>query len=461
MRRLFALLLALMLMVALLSGCGNAPADGSTLNGIALSRFTIVYDENDTGYALRAAQYIQAQIQKRTGVSLPLAEDDTEPAEYEIVVGNTAREISQKLEAPQERSNFAILAHGNHVALEGEFFLIAAAAYYFVNTYIPGGEFHSQVPGEPTVCQPITAEPTSCILLIGDGMGVNHTKLYEVPPLQLSKADGYGDGEEIFYGYLLGAHGFARTDSLTGVTDSAAAGTALATGYKTYNEYVGLDQNGQPIENIVELANRLGKATAVMSTEAKTGATPSAFLAHVPDRSDKTAILKSQEAAVAAGTVINCNFDTYNATLIQQRVIGSFLKTLSQVEQDPEGFFLMYEEAYIDKHSHNNKLNDAFLALSRFNMIIGRAMEYACYHPNVFVLITADHETGDLQLGPGTTTTYRSEDHTGQDVPVFAHGLHSQLFDGNTVENVQIPKTIAKFWGAEAFGDPEGPPALE
>ena len=43
---------------------------------------------------------------------------------------------------------------------------------------------------------------------------------------------------------------------------------------------------------------------------------------------------------------------------------------------------------------------------------------------------------------------------------MFAHGQNSQLFEGNTVENVQIPKTIAKFWGIEDFGDPEGPPAL-
>ena len=43
---------------------------------------------------------------------------------------------------------------------------------------------------------------------------------------------------------------------------------------------------------------------------------------------------------------------------------------------------------------------------------------------------------------------------------MFAYGQGSEVFDGVTVENTQIPKTIAKLWGVEDFGDPATQPAL-
>ena len=88
-------------------------------------------------------------------------------------------------------------------------------------------------------------EIKNIIFLIGDGMGVNQTLLYEAYDARSCK---YSDNEEIFYGYLFPSQGFARTDSLSGTTDSAAAGTALACGYKTINGYVGLDKNGNEVQ---------------------------------------------------------------------------------------------------------------------------------------------------------------------------------------------------------------------
>ena len=55
---------------------------------------------------------------------------------------------------------------------------------------------------------------------------------------------------------------------------------------------------------------------------------------------------------------------------------------------------------------------------------------------------------------------FHYEKHTDQDVPVFAYGEGSELFAGETVENTQIPKTVAKMWGVEDFGDPATDPAL-
>ena len=81
--------------------------------------------------------------------------------------------------------------------------------------------------------------------------------------------------------------GSMTTACVTGaVTDSAAAGTAMATGYKTTNGYVGIDKSGIPMANLVEAAESVGKATGIISTYYWSHATPAAFTAHASDRND-------------------------------------------------------------------------------------------------------------------------------------------------------------------------------
>ena len=460
MKKIISIALSLALLVSVLPGCTPKAPDGPAINYVSLSEYAIVYSDTDTDYAFRAAEYLQTAIEEKTGIKLPMQEDSAVTAAYEIVVGDTEREISGLLDAEISRDNFAFMSNKTQVAMEGEAFLISAAAYYFVQTYITEGTFNAVIPKEATLCKPITEAPRNYVIMIGDGMGVNHTLIYDQPPMFLKRSDGFSDGETMFYGYLLPAHGHSRTDSLTGVTDSAAGGTALSTGYKTINYYVGMDSTGQPIKSLTELANELGKATAVMSTEPQTGATPASFSAHAPDRTDKNAILESQKDITRAGTIINCDFDVYDAKQLQLKVEGNLMDVIAQLEQDEDGFFMMYEEAHIDKHSHDNNLNHTFLALARFNQAIGRMLEYACYHPDTFVLITADHETGDLKPLPSGQMGYNSDNHTSADVPVFVWGQGSELFEGQTVENIQIPKTIAKLWGIADFGDPATQPAL-
>ncbi len=154
--RIIALTLVLALTLALLPGCG-AP-EGPAINNVSLEKFAIVYSDEDLDYSLRAAEYIQAQIKERTGLELPLQEDSAVTAEYEIVVGETEREVSSKLNAETTGAQFAFMTAGKQVAMEGEAFLIAAAAYYFVNTYITGTEFNAKIPKKPLICEPIVEE---------------------------------------------------------------------------------------------------------------------------------------------------------------------------------------------------------------------------------------------------------------------------------------------------------------
>ena len=448
MKKLTLLISMLLCVAVILASCNTGTGSTSTINGAALSGFSIVYSKEDADYSRRAAEYIRDEISLRTGLTLPVLEDGDGEAAYEIVVGETDREISEKLDADTEGVQFAILAEDSKIALEGDYFVIAAAAYYFINTYVPYNNFDAEIPTEAVVHEPIVKDAKNFILLIGDGMGVNQTTLYEA----LEDKSGYSDGESTFYGYYLPMMGYARTDSLSGITDSAAAGTALATGTKTLNGHVGVDKDLVELRSITELAASLGKATAVMSTEASTGATPSAFSAHTDSRSNSDDILKDQDKMTDDfGTIINCNFNYYTRGGV--KILEDNINwTLDDLKKNENGFFLMYEEAHVDKHCHSNDIENAYLALIRFNQAIGRFMEYAFYNPDTLVIITADHETGGLHQGDDGEYAFSTEDHTSADVPVFAYGKGAEYFDEKTVENTDIPKWIASLMGVSNFG---------
>ena len=277
--------------------------------------------------------------------------------------------------------------------------------------------------------------------------------------MQIPDKNNFSDNENIFYGYFLSNMGYVKTDSLSGLTDSAAAGTALASGYKTLNGHVGKDSELNDLKLITELASEMGLSAAVMSTEGQTGATPSAFTAHVENRDSSSLIRQSQaDHTQKYGTVIKCNHDYYTQSGIEE-LENSVLTVIDTIDDNENGFLMMYEEAHIDKHSHNNDMDKTFLALIRFNQVIARVMEYAFYNPETFVLITADHETGGLLPSVDGTLKYNTDTHTNVNVPVFVYGEGSEIFDGKTIDNTQIPKTIAKMLGEESFGDSttEGP----
>ena len=418
------------------------------LNGVHISEYSIVYS-NTLDYNKRAATYIQEEIKERTSFEIPVVKDTSDKVtDYEIVVGETTRDISARLDEDTTGMQFAILAEEKQIALEGDYFVIAAAAYFFVETYIPADKFDSTVPDTVSIHDPIVKEAKNYIFLIGDGMGVNQTKLFDVLG-PVSEYSACSDGEDLFYGYMFPAQGFAQTNSRTGVTDSAAGGTALATGYKTDNGYVGMLQS-RKLKSLTELAGSLGMSTAVMSTDAQTGATPAAFSAHVRDRNYSDEIKASQAELVAAyGTTLYCGANAFMTTKIEQDVVN----ILDDLDDNEKGFFLMYEEGYIDKHCHSNDMNATYSAVIRFNQLIATFMEYAFYNPETFVIITADHETGGLTDDGAGGFKYTSGGHTGANVPVFAYGYKSELFNGKTINNVQIPKTIASFWGVTNFGN--------
>ncbi|MBQ8528231.1 MAG: alkaline phosphatase [Clostridia bacterium] len=420
-----------------------------TLNGVSIEDYTIVYSADDTDYSERAAKYLQSEIEERTGNKLKLCLDSEEPSgEYEIVVGETSRPISQRLDADCEGLQFAILTEEKQIALEGDYFIIAAAAYYFVDTYAPekGGDFELSLGTK--VLDPIVKEAENFILLIGDGMGEYQTRMFEY----FTNTADYSDGEDIFYGSLLPYRGTARTQSLTGVTDSAAAGTALSCGYKTENKIIGQLPDGTVLTSITELALSRGMGAGVMSTEVWKGATPSTFSSHTSNRDNSTEIREDQAYFEdTLGGIVECDFNNYDIEGIAE--MESKIRATLDALDDKDGFFMMFEEAYIDKYCAQCDLWKTFDALVRFNQAIAVFMEYAFYNPETMVIITADHETGGLTPTDDGLIDYTTSEHTSADVPVFAYGKGAECFDGVNMENIQIPKTIAKFMGVSDFGD--------
>lgn len=116
------------------------------------------------------------------------------------------------------------------------------------------------------------------ILFVGDGMGFEHVEAGRLYVL------GSGGGGLSFE--ALSYHGQVITTLPNGaVTDSATAGTALATGYQhPVNGIISMDAQGIPVPTILERAKVLGHRVGIVTTDDIGGATPGAFGAHEPDR---------------------------------------------------------------------------------------------------------------------------------------------------------------------------------
>jgi len=140
-----------------------------------------------------------------------------------------------------------------------------------------------------------TASAKNVILLIGDGMGF--------PQLTLARIDKAGENLSEYASVELFMDGMEQTGYVSTfsansfVTDSAPAATAMATGHKTNNGVIGQDatavpkkMDGKNLTTILELAEKAGLSTGLITTTRITHATPAAFYAHVDNRDNESEI---------------------------------------------------------------------------------------------------------------------------------------------------------------------------
>lgn len=148
---------------------------------------------------------------------------------------------------------------------------------HFINniklTFYQNTEFHqAYVPKNTSIFT--KKKPKNVILLIGDGMGL--TQIYA----------GYTANKGQLSLFNISTQGLSITKASNSyITDSAAGATAMATGHKTNNRFISVDENGKPLELITQQLAARNYKTALISAGNITDATPAAFYAHQPERS--------------------------------------------------------------------------------------------------------------------------------------------------------------------------------
>ena len=291
---------------------------------------------------------------------------------------------------------------------------------------------------------------------IGDGMGVNQVNGTE---MYLAEQEGRIGAKSLLFTSFPVASVATTFSATNSVTDSSAAGTALATGIKTYNGAIGMDDQKQPLQSVAAQAKAAGKKVGVATSVSVDHATPAAFYAHQPDRDmyyeiatdlpkagfdfyagggflkPTTTADKKEAPSIfpiieAAGYTVARGLQEYQAkaaeagkmVLIQKegsapdclpyaidRQEGDL--SLAEITQSAidfltkgkdKGFFLMVEGGKIDWACHGNDAATVFHEVVDMDNAIRVAYEFYKKHPKeTLIVVTADHETGGLGLGTG------------------------------------------------------------
>lgn len=317
------------------------------------------------------------------------------------------------------------------------------------------------------------------IFLIGDGMGLN----------QIFAGDYANRGLTMFNMKYVGFQHNNALDQFT--TDSAAAGSALATGEKNANRHIASSVDGKEYPSLTDWFAEKGKATGILTLGDVADATPAAFFGHNTERDesdDLTADLLKSKVDIVCGSgrkdftrrndglnlmkelkdkgfsIIDdyTGIDSQKGKVIclderldqatNEKNINSLAeatrRTINSLQKmNKDGFFLMVEGAKIDYAGHSMCLPASVLETFSFDLAIAEALKFADEDGETLVVVSADHETGGLVLLDGNRETgrimglYFSNDHTPAILPVFAYGPHSAEFLGS-YENSDIPLKI-------------------
>jgi alkaline phosphatase len=295
----------------------------------------------------------------------------------------------------------------------------------------------------------LAGQAKNIILMIGDGMGPSHFGagwLYSNRVL----------GKELRMVEVMksGRTAYVVNDTADAiVTESAAAAGQIATGVKMTARALSMAADGKtPVRTILEIAKERGVATGLVTTSGITDATPAAFAAHVPHRSDEASVAAqelqagvdvllggrkqfflpeaaggkrkdgrdlTEEARRAGYAVVGTAGELKQAT--GSKILGLFnmgnmayeidraktsepslaemtAKTLEVLSKNPKGFFAMIEAGRIDHAAHRNDAAGTIREVLAFDDAVGVALEFQQKNPDTLIIVTADHETGGMAL---------------------------------------------------------------
>lgn len=328
-------------------------------------------------------------------------------------------------------------------------------------------------------------KPKNVIFMIGDGMGTSQVFA------GLTANGGHLFLENFKYS------GFSKTQSANKyITDSAAGGTALSSGVKTYNGAIGVNADSVTVETILEKSEKKGLATGLVSTSSITHATPASFISHEAKRSYYEDIaadfldididvfigggykhftqrkdgrnlvdeLKgkgylvlqdmNEISKVQSGKLAGLTAPEHNGRLDSRKdMLPVATQTaINILDDNNKGFFLMVEGSQIDWGGHQNNTIYLVEEMLDFDQTIGKALEFASNDKETLIVITADHETGGFSIVGGDMSTgmvkgaYTTGGHTAVMVPVFAYGPGAENFTG-IMDNTDVAKKIMSLLG--------------
>ena len=264
--------------------------------------------------------------------------------------------------------------------------------------------------------------------------------------------------------------GASKTLTREGIyTDSAAGGTALATGYKTTKLFASIDAEGNDLKNMSELAREHGKLVGIVSNAEMEDATPAVYSVHNKNRSQGWTKMAEQQIVFGADLFMgnDCSgysgyfnsgnelyqytvdkkmklynsaakvvdhfnddikmwalfsatankfarFDTDNSKFPNlQQMTAYALAWLDAHDKSDQGFVVMIENTYTDHFGHGNTPLDG--SANTYGIVkevqstdeaVAIALKYVLEHPDTALIVTADHETGATQLREGWETDF-------------------------------------------------------
>lgn len=293
-------------------------------------------------------------------------------------------------------------------------------------------------------------------LFIGDGMSLSQVHLTQL----------YLQGKEIpetnpehlcFTDFP--ALGLTTTHSSNSwITDSAAAGTAIACGQKTVQKALGVDKTKNiALRSVAFSARDEGMKTGIITSVSIDHATPAAFYAHQdsrkyyweilkelpkskfnffaaggfksPDKKSKDGLSKNEFIKKSGYRITRGKDELLKLTKGDDKILAFAKQNTSQGDlpneidrkdneialadftskaiellDNPKGFFIMVEGGKIDWSEHANDTATMFQEAIAFNKSIEKALEFYKKHPEeTLIVITGDHETGGLTIGRGET----------------------------------------------------------
>ncbi|MCF0160569.1 MAG: alkaline phosphatase [Bacteroidaceae bacterium] len=307
------------------------------------------------------------------------------------------------------------------------------------------------------------------ILMVGDGMGI----------MQLIAADRVNFGLSMLNMRYMGLVNNSSKDAFT--TDSAASGSALATGVAHTNRHISAADDGTPNPSLTDYFFDRGKACGVVTLGDVADATPAAFYGHSTERDSADVItrgLLDNKLTLLAGSGIK-DMTTRRKDGIDMptelKTLGyDFVRSVSAIGEDakkvvcideemdraatvdnisllaettrrsmaklsqasPNGFFLMVEGAKIDYAGHAQCLPGSIVETLSFDRAVAEALRFADTNGETLVIVTADHECGGLVLVDGDNATgrvtgyYLSNDHTPVYPLVLSYGPGASRFIG-------------------------------